>query len=164
MTVHSKSSSLWWFTSVVFPLVAGTFGPIANLFSVCGLVQTWRVTKPSGSRVRDPGWLGVFKHETDDTPRVVALNIISLVLALLANLFLLFNFAKRIPYRVAQPFTITFWFVSSLILLSLICSIQISTPGISPAYYSSSRSLLPIQHFFANLLHMHSHKVITTPL
>jgi len=51
------------------------------------------------------------KHETDDTSRVIALNIISLVLALLANLFLLFNFAKRIPYRVAQPFTITIWFV-----------------------------------------------------
>ena len=57
---------------------------------------------------------GLFDHtiyEANDISRVVALNIISLVLALLANLFLLFNFAKRIPYRIAQPFTITFWFV-----------------------------------------------------
>jgi len=145
-----------------------------NIWSYCQpILCMWSSANMASNKTkrfsRRRSWMvrGLFshiKHETDDTPRVVALNIISLVLALLANLFLLFNFAKRIPYRVAQPFTITFWFVSSLILLSLICSIQISTPGISPAYYSSSRSLLPIQRFFANLLHMHSHKVITTPL
>lgn len=52
----------WWFTSTAFPLVAGTFGPLANLFSVCALVQTWRITIPEGEteahgqRVKDPAW------------------------------------------------------------------------------------------------------------
>ncbi|KAF9444656.1 voltage-gated potassium channel [Macrolepiota fuliginosa MF-IS2] len=96
--------TLWWFTSVVFPLIAGTFGPIANLFSVCGLAQPWRQIKATGAHITDPGW-------------ILALNTTSLVLALVANLLLLFNFAKRISYKLAQPFTIIFWYTSSSLLV-----------------------------------------------
>ncbi|KAF5360721.1 hypothetical protein D9756_004472 [Leucocoprinus leucothites] len=113
--------TLWWFTSVSFPLIAGTFGPIANLFSICGLVQTWRIIKQDGARVRDPAW-------------VLALNIVSLVLALLANLLLLFNFAKRIPYRIAQPFTIIFWYSSCILLLIPISVTHTTLLRQSPAY------------------------------
>ncbi|KAJ3575501.1 hypothetical protein NP233_g1050 [Leucocoprinus birnbaumii] len=115
--------TLWWFTSVAFPLIAGTFGPIANLFSICGLVQTWRVTKQSGARVGDPAW-------------VLTLNIVSLVLALLANVLLLFNFAKRISYRMAQPFTIIFWYLSCILLL-----VPISVTHTTLLHQSSDYSL-----------------------
>ncbi|KAJ6541976.1 hypothetical protein DFH09DRAFT_1393166 [Mycena vulgaris] len=27
----------WWFTSTAFPLIAETFGPLANFFSICAL-------------------------------------------------------------------------------------------------------------------------------
>ena len=52
----------WWMMSTGFPLLAGTFGPLANLFSVCALVQTWRVqispdgNERDGQRVPDPHW------------------------------------------------------------------------------------------------------------
>lgn len=52
----------WWFMSTASPLIAGTFGPLANLMSVCALVQTWRVKIPpgdnetQGERISDPAW------------------------------------------------------------------------------------------------------------
>ncbi|KAF8073335.1 hypothetical protein FPV67DRAFT_740612 [Lyophyllum atratum] len=100
----------WWFTSTAFPLIAGTFGPLANLFSVCGLVQTWRVAIPdgeteiAGTSVKDPPWL-------------LALNSISLALALIANGLLLLNFAHRIRYSIAQPFTIALWYIAAIFLI-----------------------------------------------
>ncbi|KAI5845952.1 hypothetical protein BZA05DRAFT_426945 [Tricharina praecox] len=103
----------WWFTSTVFPLIAGTFGPLANLFSVCALVMTWRVRIPPGQteataeRVPDPSWL-------------IAVNAVSLVFAIAANLLLLLNFAHRVRYAIAQPLTIVFWYISSLLLLALV--------------------------------------------
>ncbi|KXN85052.1 Outward-rectifier potassium channel TOK1 [Leucoagaricus sp. SymC.cos] len=66
--------------------------------------------------------------------RLLALNIISLVLAILANLLLLFNFAKRIPYRIAQPFTITFWYLSFIFLLIPICIAHTTLLHESPTY------------------------------
>lgn len=65
MELCSVLYRLWWITSTVFPLVAGAFGPLANLASVCALVQTWRVYVPPGAseihgdRVADPAWLVV---------------------------------------------------------------------------------------------------------
>lgn len=90
--------------STSFPLIAGTFGPISNLFSVCALVQTWRVQydteaqggKTKAKRVPDPTWL-------------IAVNAVSLGFALAANVLLNLNFAHRVRYRVAQPLTIVFW-------------------------------------------------------
>jgi potassium channel subfamily K len=53
-----------WFASVVFPLFAGAFGPMASAFGICALAESWRVadvTKASdgmlvGSAVKDPRW------------------------------------------------------------------------------------------------------------
>ncbi|KAF8988436.1 hypothetical protein BDQ17DRAFT_1288832 [Cyathus striatus] len=96
--------TLWWFTSTAFPLIAGTFGPIANLFSVCALAQTWRVRQSDGGKVHDPAW-------------IIALNTISLAMALAANIILLLNFARRIGYTIAQSATIVLWYSSSIILV-----------------------------------------------
>lgn len=52
----------WWYASTAFPLLAGTFGPMANAFSVCALVQNWRVEIPAGGaeghgiEIKDPKW------------------------------------------------------------------------------------------------------------
>ncbi|KAF4621304.1 hypothetical protein D9613_000821 [Agrocybe pediades] len=121
--------TLWWFTSTAFPLFAGTFGPIASLFSVCALVQTWRVTEDGGDRVPDPPWL-------------LAMNACSLALALIANVFLLFNFARRVRYSIAQPITITLWYLACILLvipigLSHRPSVDAAPPGTiySQSYY-----------------------------
>ncbi|KAF9465687.1 hypothetical protein BDZ94DRAFT_1214030, partial [Collybia nuda] len=124
----------WWFTSTAFPLIAGTFGPLANLFSVCALVQTWRVSIPPGMteaqglRIKDPPWL-------------LALNSVSLALALLANVLLLLNFAHRIRYSIAQPLTITLWYLAAMFLvvpLGLTKDLEIrprATHAFSQSYY-----------------------------
>ncbi|KAF8630822.1 hypothetical protein AX17_005181 [Amanita inopinata Kibby_2008] len=98
----------WWFVYAAFPLVSATFAPLANLFSVCAILDTWLVfqagtgTKPR--RIDDPSWL-------------IALNSISLAFALAANVLLLLNYAHRIRYTLAQPFTIIFWYIAAVLLL-----------------------------------------------
>lgn len=52
----------WWYASTAIPLVAGTFGPMANAFSICALVENWRVEIPEGGTeehgidIKDPPW------------------------------------------------------------------------------------------------------------
>ena len=52
----------WWYASTAFPLIAGTFGPMANAFSICALVENWRVSIPKGGTeehgidIKDPKW------------------------------------------------------------------------------------------------------------
>jgi|SRR3569833_2842689 len=115
--VHSR----WWFTGSVFPMMAGILGPVASAFSICALVRPWRQLGYPGSDVGtaefvdDPVWSASrFRYVPGSisnrrTPRLITVNAIQLVLALVANFFLLFNMARRIPFTVAQPITITGW-------------------------------------------------------
>jgi potassium channel subfamily K len=54
--------SRWWFASTACPLIAGTFGPMANAFSICALVVYWREyipeggTEAHGKSIKDPPW------------------------------------------------------------------------------------------------------------
>jgi potassium channel subfamily K len=86
---------------------------MANAFSICALVETWRVYIPPGSdeghgeRVEDPKWL-------------IAVNSISLVLALTANMSLLLNMARRLSFAIAQPITILGWYLASALLIVLV--------------------------------------------
>ncbi len=50
-------------------------------------------------------------------PRVVALNAVSLGFAIIANLALSLNMARRIRFEVAQPIIIIGWYISSFLLL-----------------------------------------------
>ncbi|OCL04822.1 voltage-gated potassium channel [Glonium stellatum] len=103
----------WWFASTACPLIAGTFGPMANAFSICALVQNWRVSLPQGVTeahgvdIKDPHWL-------------IAINSISLVFALIANMALLLNMARRVSFEIAQPITIIGWLLSSALLIALV--------------------------------------------
>jgi potassium channel subfamily K, other eukaryote len=85
----------------------------------CALVENWRVyippggTEEHGINIRDPRWL-------------IAVNAVSLVCALIANLSLLLNMARRIPFSVAQPITIIGFWVASILLIGLISAANAS--------------------------------------
>ncbi|KAF2659307.1 potassium channel-like protein [Lophiostoma macrostomum CBS 122681] len=117
--------SLWWFASTACPLIAGTFGPIANAFSICALVVKWRVFMPPGvdeahgNPIEDPKWL-------------TAINSVSLVFALAANLALLLNMARRLPFAIAQPITIIGWYIASVLLIILVSLASTSSFRIEP--------------------------------
>ncbi|RPB05500.1 hypothetical protein L873DRAFT_1663127 [Choiromyces venosus 120613-1] len=81
--------------------------------SVCALVQSWRVRIPPGGKETE-AW-GV-----DDPPWLIAINAVSLVFALVANVCLLLTFAHRIRYQLSQPIVILFWYISSFLLVSLV--------------------------------------------
>ncbi|KAI9819258.1 MAG: Potassium channel [Pycnora praestabilis] len=116
--------SRWWFASTAAPLTAGTFGPMASAFSICALVENWRVeippeaTEEHGIDIRDPRWL-------------IGINAVSLVLALIANLALLLNMAQRISFSIAQPITIIGWYIASILLIALlaVASSQLRLPS-----------------------------------
>lgn len=92
----------------------GTFGPMANAFSVCALVENWREEIPPGGTeehgvdIRDPRWL-------------IATNAVSLAFSLVANLSLLLNMAKRVRFEIAQPVTILGFWIASVLLIALQC-------------------------------------------
>jgi potassium channel subfamily K len=58
----------WWFAGTVVPLIAATFGPLANVLSIGALVSPWRydLTNPDdfstplaptlGTTIKDPRW------------------------------------------------------------------------------------------------------------
>lgn len=128
----------WWYASTGFPLIAGTFGPLANACSICALVENWRVEVPPGGteahgiNIKDPRFL-------------IVVNGISLAFALIANLSLLLNMAKRLRFAIAQPITIVgFWSASVLLigLISYASTSRFDAPGVqnqalTQAYYYS---------------------------
>lgn len=81
----------WWFASTAIPLLAATTGPLANVLSIAALITPWRAKY-------DTGFVGVDTHTTGYTdPRwCIALNVASLVCGFAGNMFLLFNFTRRI--------------------------------------------------------------------
>ncbi|KFA74888.1 hypothetical protein S40288_06461 [Stachybotrys chartarum IBT 40288] len=110
-----RISSRWWFASSAFPMIAGTLGPVASAFSICALVRPWRQLYTPGSNVQlcpyipDPVWLTI-------------VNAIQLAVAIVANLFLLLNMARRVRFSVAQPVTIVGWYISSVCLIALVAT------------------------------------------
>ncbi|KAJ6470417.1 hypothetical protein C8R45DRAFT_1218281 [Mycena sanguinolenta] len=94
----------WWFISTAFPLVAGTFGPLANFFSICALTQSWRQYEADGNGIPDPTWLNVIAG-------------LSLAFSLIANIVLMANFGHGLPYSIAQPITISLCYFSALFLI-----------------------------------------------
>ena len=60
------------------------------------------------------------------------MNSISLALALIANLALLLNMARRLSFAIAQPITIVGWLVSSALLIALVAVASTSNFRIQP--------------------------------
>ncbi|QPC72335.1 hypothetical protein HYE68_003087 [Fusarium pseudograminearum] len=109
------SPNRWWFASSAFPMIAGTLGPVASAFSICALVRPWRQHRPHGQEVKtapfvaDPIWLTV-------------INAIQLAMAVVSNVFLLLNMTRRVRFTIAQPITIVGWYISAILLISLLAT------------------------------------------
>ncbi|KAL1968149.1 hypothetical protein VTN77DRAFT_2280 [Rasamsonia byssochlamydoides] len=114
----------WWIASTEIPLLAATFGPMANAFSICSLSQHWRMIVPpgvgpdQGIDIKDPSW-------------VIAINAVSLAFALIANLCLLITMARRLAFSIAQPIVIVGWYISSILLICILAIISrdVSSPA-----------------------------------
>ncbi|RDA92388.1 hypothetical protein CP533_4714 [Ophiocordyceps camponoti-saundersi (nom. inval.)] len=107
---HLVPSRLW-FASSAFPMVAGTLGPVASAFSICALVRQWRQYVPPMTDLNAA-------HFVPDPPWLLIINAVQLAVALVANLFLLLNMAKRVRFTIAQPITIIGWYISSILLIA----------------------------------------------
>lgn len=124
--IHNDEAHLdpsrWWFASSAFPLIAGTLGPVANAFSICALVRPWRQKFPPGSDldkaqfITDPIWCVVLstlsrleRRMLISPSRLTVVNAIQVFMAVIANLVLLLNMARKIRFSVAQPITIVTW-------------------------------------------------------
>lgn len=74
--------SHWWVICTLFPLIAGTFGPMASAFNICAVAIDWRIIvsetsdESEGTHITDPTWL-------------VGVNAVSLAIAIIANVALL---------------------------------------------------------------------------
>ncbi|KAI1304011.1 hypothetical protein F5Y03DRAFT_180414 [Xylaria venustula] len=102
----------WWFASAAFPMIAGTLGPVASAFSICALVKPWRQHVPPGTDITNAMFI-------NDPPWLLAINAVQLVIAVIANCFLLLNMTKRVRFNIAQPITIVGWYISSILLIAL---------------------------------------------
>ncbi|KAJ5114833.1 hypothetical protein NUU61_000592 [Penicillium alfredii] len=104
----------WWLASTAYPLTAGTFGPMASAFNICSLVQSWRIEirNDVAQDVSDPNW-------------IIGINAASLGCAILSNLVLSLNMARRIRFEVAQPIIILGWYISSGLLIGLLAAFKV---------------------------------------
>lgn len=114
-------SSSRWFVSTAFPLIAGDFGPIVSAFNINALVDHWRISMPpgqtpaQGAPVADPRWL-------------IAVNAVSIMFALVADLALLMVMARRLSFSMAQPLIIFGWYIASMILVDLVVAVSYDLP------------------------------------
>jgi potassium channel subfamily K, other eukaryote len=122
----------WWFASTAIPLVAATFAPMANLLSIAALVVSWR----NHTITDDPATRQSTSVGYPDPQWCYNLNIASLVCGFLGNIFLLFNFTRRIRYIVALPATILLFYVASGILIAITASMHIYVPPEDGDIYS----------------------------
>lgn len=84
----------WWFASTAIPLLAATIGPLANVMSIAALITSWRARFEDGHEGQDEHSIGF-----PDPTWCIALNAASLVCGFVGNIFLLFNFTRRIRCR-----------------------------------------------------------------
>ncbi|KAL8693747.1 MAG: hypothetical protein Q9218_001492 [Villophora microphyllina] len=103
----------WWFASTAIPLLAATSGPLANVMSIAALITSWRNNY-------DPNHPGVDALSVGfpDPHWCIALNAASLVCGFVGNVFLLFNFTRRVRYIIALPATIILWYFATGITYS----------------------------------------------
>ncbi|KAI7011185.1 voltage-gated potassium channel, partial [Hortaea werneckii] len=126
----------WYMLATLFPLIAGTFGPMASMFNICAIAIPWRLIvdpdspQSQGEHINDPRWL-------------VAVNIVSLFIAILANVALLGQMTNGLRFNVASPVTIVGWYISGFIDIALaaVAPSQVPLPAdnalatYSQAYY-----------------------------
>jgi len=130
-----QQPSRWWFASTACPLLAGTFGPIASGFNICALVYHWRQYIPPGGTQSTSEQAGL---TLPDPPFLIALNVASLVCALVGNASLLLNMAQRVRFSVAQPITIAGFLLAGFLLIA-----DLAALGGSPHYAITRPEAIP---------------------
>lgn len=67
----------------------------------------------------------------DSWAQLIAINAVSLALALIANFALLLNMARRLSFSIAQSLTIIGWYIASILLIALVAATNhiVKTPG-----------------------------------
>ncbi len=117
----------WWFCSTAIPLLAATTGPLANVMSIAALVTSWR-------NEYDPAFPNVDAQSKGfpDPKWCLGLNGASLACGFIGNIFLLFNFTRRVRYIVALPATIIFWYFATGILIVITISVNEYVPPHRP--------------------------------
>ena len=106
----------WWFASTAIPLLAATTGPLANVMSIAALITSWRCGYDSAYPGQDAHCIGF-----QDPHWCIALNAASLVCGFAGNIFLLFNFTRRVRYIIALPMTIILWYIATGIVSTNHC-------------------------------------------
>ena len=122
----------WWFCSTAIPLLAATTGPLANVMSIAALVTSWRNNYDPANPGIDADSIGF-----PDPRWCLGLNGASLACGFAGNIFLLFNFTRRIRYIVALPVTIILWYFATGIVCHPLFAVLIFVTLPSPS------SLLP---------------------
>lgn len=122
-----------WVIATLFPLVAGTFGPMASMFNICAIAVPWRLIvnpanqQANGRYIPDPRW-------------IVVVNIVSLVVALLANLSLLGQMTNRVRYNISAPITICGWYISGIVDIALVSAASQHLPLPDDPYATYSQA------------------------
>jgi potassium channel subfamily K, other eukaryote len=140
---HDDEEQDWWFASTAVPLLAATFGPLANVLSIAALVTSWRMCLVPGVDKADAA-ICVFEDgkgnlvpDLEGTPFTdprwcYYLNVVSLILGFVGNFFLLCNFTQRIRYIIALPVTIVMWYIATGILIGITVSMELYVPPVRP--------------------------------
>lgn len=115
---------LWLLVSSYLPLVSACMAPLANLISLIGLVEHWRIDKALGRRVHDSGV-------------VFGLNILSFVLGIIGNCSLVINFSGKMRYIVTHTISISCWISAALVLLAAVLTANRDFHGPDPKYERS---------------------------
>ncbi|KAF6220639.1 hypothetical protein HO133_003072 [Letharia lupina] len=117
----------WWFCSTAIPLLAACTGPLANVMSIAALVTSWR----NNYNPANPG-IDADSTGFPDPRWCLGLNGASLACGFAGNIFLLFNFTRRIRYIVALPVTIILWYFATGILIAITASMDEYVPPHRP--------------------------------
>ncbi|KAI9870372.1 MAG: Potassium channel [Pleopsidium flavum] len=117
----------WWFASTAIPLLAAAVGPLANVLSIAALVTSWRNDIPDNGAGTDEASVGF-----PDPRWCIALNAASLACGFAGNMFLMFNFTRRIRYILALPMTIVLWYFATGILIAIMVAMNEYIPPIRP--------------------------------
>ncbi|RCK59376.1 Outward-rectifier potassium channel TOK1 [Candida viswanathii] len=115
---------LWFLISSYFPLIAACLGPLANMISIVGLIEHWKVSKATG-------------HMVPDRPEVVVLNAMSLALGIIGNISLLMNFSRSVKYLISQTISILAWCFASAFLAAALLITHHNFIGVDPKYLPS---------------------------
>lgn len=134
----------WWFASTAIPLLAATLGPLANVLSIAALVTSWRMCLAPGVQTHAEAEQCLYDKQNQalvvhlegvyfSDPRwCYYLNVASLTVGFIGNIFLLCNFTQRIRYIIALPVTIFMWYIATAILLGITISMQVYVPPTGP--------------------------------